>query len=445
MVSPVFVRRLTAVLAVGLVLLIPLSAGAISPTQITQALPAAAAPSRWQSLRELALSYEAQTRQLEQLGLDGEAALRLWNRFGSDLTQVIKESALSPAWAQVLALPNCREERLDRYAACLQDHPELSPQEVVLQVNMDLDRPFYQDPEVLSLSSGSGDTQILVNKYHALPSDYIPQLVPLTGLGSGSLTPEAAEAFSAMVQAAREDGVSLRSKSSYRSYATQRTTYNRNLSLYSQSFTDTFSARPGHSEHQTGLAVDINSASMLDHFERTPAYAWLQEHCAQYGFLLRYPEGKDHITGYRFEPWHYRYVGREIAAVCMEEGLTLEEYFAAQPSGWGEAPELLWQGQALTPGSGLLRLGETWYLPVEATAQALGWTRSEGTDALCFTKDARQVEFSAGQRCRANGVTLRFTDPVLSLEGGLYLSVSDLCSALGLDLQETEAGFVLAG
>lgn len=438
------VRRLAAVLAVGLVLLIPLSVGAVSPTQIAQAVPAVAAPSRWQTLRELALSYEAQIQQLEQLGLDGETALRLWNRFGSDLTQVVKESALSPSWAQVLAQPNCREELLDRYSAYLQDHPDTSPQEVVSQVNMGLDRPFYQDPEVLSLSSGSGDTQMLVNKYHALPSDYVPQLVPLTGMGSGSLTPEAAQAFSAMVQAAKADGVSLWSKSAYRSYSTQKYLYNRNLSQYSQRFTDTFSARPGYSEHQTGLALDINSASMLDHFENTAAYAWLQKHCAQYGFILRYPEGKDAITGYRFEPWHYRYVGTEIASVCMSEGLTLEEYFAAQPSGWGEAPEILWNGQALTLGSGPLRLGETWYLPAEAAAQALGWTRTEGTETPCYTKGEHQVEFSAGQRCRLDGVTLRFTDPVLSLEGGLYISVSDLCSALGLDFQETEAGFALS-
>lgn len=436
-------RRLAAVLAVALVLLIPLSVGAISPTQIAQTVPAVSVPSRWQSLRELALCYEAQTRPLEQLGLDGAAIARLWNRFGSGLSQVIKESALSPAWAQVLAQPNCREELLDRYSAFLQDHPELSAQEVVRQVNMGLDRPFYQDTEVLSLPSGSS-TQMLVNKYHALPSDYVPQLVPLTGLGSGSLTPEAAEAFSAMAQAAKEDGVSLRSKSAYRSYSTQKYTYNRNLSLYSQSFTDTFSARPGHSEHQTGLALDINSASMLDHFEKTPAYAWLQEHCAQYGFILRYPEGKDAITGYRFEPWHYRYVGTEIASVCMSQGITLEEYFAVQPSGWGEAPGLFWEGQALDLGNGPLLLEETWYLPVETTALALGWARTEETGALCFAKGEHQVEVFSGQRCRVDSVTLRFTNPALSLGDELYLSLSDLCSALGVDLQESETGFVLS-
>ena len=95
---------------------------------------------------------------------------------------------------------------------------------------------------------------------------------------------------------------------------------------------DTFSARPGHSEHQTGLALDINVASSSAHFENTPAFAWLKEHCAQYGFILRYDQGKEDITGYRFEPWHYRYVGVETAQAVMEQGLAYEEYLALQPN-----------------------------------------------------------------------------------------------------------------
>ena len=428
-------RRLAAGLITGLVLFVPLSAVAVSAPQIAQAAPAVSAPSTWEEPRALALDCETQLRLLAQLGLEeGEAAL-LWNRFGAELSGVVKEGALSPAWLEALSLPNCREELLDRYAAFLQDNPQLTPEEAVLQVNMGLDRPFYQEPDTLSLSPGEVDTQVLVNKYHALPRDYEPQLVRLEGLGSGSLAPEAARAFADMAAAARDDGITLRSVSAYRSYATQKATYNRNLSLYSQRFTDTFSARPGHSEHQTGLAVDINSASMLDHFENTAAYAWLQENCARYGFLLRYPEGKDAVTGYRFEPWHYRYVGREIATVCMEEGLTLEEYFAAQPSSWGEAPRLLCEGQALSLDSAPLLLGQTWYFPAEEAALALGFTRASDDPSL-FTLGERQAALLPGQRSQVNGVTLRFTAPALSLGGQLYLPADDLGSALGLTLEE---------
>ena len=98
-----------------------------------------------------------------------------------------------------------------------------------------------------------------------------------------------------------------------------------------QATVDTFSARPGHSEHQTGLALDINVASTKAHFENTPAFAWLKEHCAGHGFILRYDLGKEAVTGYRFEPWHYRYVGVEIAQTIMEQGITYEEYVARQP------------------------------------------------------------------------------------------------------------------
>ena len=135
-----------------------------------------------------------------------------------------------------------------------------------------------------------------------------------------------------MADGAKQDGILLRSVSAYRSYQHQKSTYNRYLKQYQQIMVDTFSARPGHSEHQTGLALDINVASSSAHFERTPAFAWLKEHCAEYGFLLRYDQGKETITGYRFEPWHYRYVGQEIAKICMEQGLAYEEYLAVQPT-----------------------------------------------------------------------------------------------------------------
>ena len=127
----------------------------------------------------------------------------------------------------------------------------------------------------------------------------------------------------------------------------------------------------------------------------------------------------------------------------MEQGLTLEEYLAQQPSGWGEAPAILWEGQALTLSSSPLRLEEDWYLPVEETALALGWTGTEEASAAVLTNGEHQLECVSGQRCRVDGVTLRFTDPVLSMGGTLYLSVADLCSALGLEFQETEEGFVL--
>ena len=247
------------------------------------------------------------------------------------------DPSISPVWAdriiQMLSpyqlLENAHLELEERYQASAAANPELTPEQVGLEVNLGLDKEFYQDTDVLSQPNS---LTALVNKYHALPQDYIPQLEALGyPYGSGSLQPEAAAAFRAMADAAREDGISLQSVSAYRSYDRQESLYTRYLSQDTQASVDSYSARPGYSEHQTALALDINTASLSAHFEDTAAYAWLVEHCAQYGFILRYPQGKEDITGYRFEPWHYRYVGTEIAQVCMEQELTFEEYLALQP------------------------------------------------------------------------------------------------------------------
>lgn len=217
-----------------------------------------------------------------------------------------------------------------RYRAWAEANPQLTTEQVVLAVNIGLDKEFYEDTDLVSQPDS---LTVLVNKYHALPQDYVPKLETLGyPYGTGSLRPEAAAAFRAMADAARKDGISLQSVSAYRSYERQESIYARYLSQDTQASVDSYSARPGYSEHQTALALDINTASLSAHFENTPAYTWLVEHCAEYGFILRYPQGKEDITGYRFEPWHYRYVGVEAAQACMSQNITFEEYLALQPT-----------------------------------------------------------------------------------------------------------------
>ena len=168
---------------------------------------------------------------------------------------------------------------------------------------------------------------VLVNKYYQLPQDYKPELKALpSAYGGLSMRPEAADAFVEMAQAAAQDGFSLRVVSGYRSYHRQTSIYGNYRNQYGAATADTFSARPGFSEHQTGLAADINTASTRAHFENTATYRWLTEHCWDYGFILRYPQDKEAITGYRFEPWHYRYVGVDTALAVKESGLTYDEY-----------------------------------------------------------------------------------------------------------------------
>ena len=341
-------RGLTLLLAAGICLVTLAttgaagqSEGAVTPDsglkagQETPVRPAQAPASSVQE-EEATAQVEARQRRaaalLARQGVTGQQREVLCARMGADkdLFQRLEQGELSKFELTWLGMANARPDRLDRYQAWLGEHPEDSEETAVFQVNMDMDQAFYSliwevaDPASLA---------VLVNKHYTLPAGYIPELEALgKSYGAGSLRPEAAQAFRTMADAAKADGISLRSVSAYRSYKTQRSTYGRYLKLYKQAAVDTFSARPGHSEHQTGLALDINVASTKAHFENTPAFAWLKEHCAEYGFILRYDLGKEAITGYRFEPWHYRYVGVETAKAIMEQGLAYEEYLALQPN-----------------------------------------------------------------------------------------------------------------
>lgn len=154
---------------------------------------------------------------------------------------------------------------------------------------------------------------LIANKTYGLPADYAP-----------GVNAEASAAFASMADAAAKAGLNLYISSGYRSYDYQSQIYQNYCNLYGQAEADTFSARPGHSEHQTGLAFDLNTID--DSFADTAEYPWVCEHAHEYGFIIRYPEGKESITGYQFEPWHLRYLGTEVAEKVYESGLTLEEY-----------------------------------------------------------------------------------------------------------------------
>lgn len=156
---------------------------------------------------------------------------------------------------------------------------------------------------------------MVVNKTYDLSSNYNPK----------GLTSEFNNAFSKMKSAAKEDGVDIRVISGFRSYSYQKALYDGYVKSYGKASTDTFSARPGNSEHQTGLAADINTID--DNFGNTKAGKWLSENASKYGFILRYPKGKQNITGYKYEPWHFRYIG-ERAQELYKDGvwITLEEY-----------------------------------------------------------------------------------------------------------------------
>ncbi len=155
---------------------------------------------------------------------------------------------------------------------------------------------------------------LIVNKTYGIPANY----------GPGDLTPECRAAFVRLQAAAAEEGLSIYLLSGYRSYETQTSLYNRYCARDGQAAADTYSARPGHSEHQTGLAIDVNSLSHT--FADTKEGKWLAQNAHLYGFIIRYTKDKQSVTGYAYEPWHIRYIG-PLAQAVYESGLCLEEYF----------------------------------------------------------------------------------------------------------------------
>lgn len=157
------------------------------------------------------------------------------------------------------------------------------------------------------------DGILIANKTYALPEDYNP-----------GVQPEAEAAFKEMQSAAWNEGLNIWIASGFRSYEYQSGLYQRYVNRSGKEEADRYSARPGHSEHQTGLAFDLNSID--DSFADTAEGKWVAEHCHEYGFIIRYPKGKEDITGYIYEPWHIRYLGKETAEKVFNSGLTLEEY-----------------------------------------------------------------------------------------------------------------------
>ncbi len=233
-----------------------------------------------------------------------------------------------PKIAQFKSATYYIDENIDRYLSYLNANPDKDIDEVVRCVNSNIDYEFYTNVTETDMSDGY---LVLVNKYTKLDENYTPNLVTMSSTYSYDnmqMESTAYEYFKQMVDASRNDGIKLYNISSYRSYNTQNYLYNNYVNRSGKEAADTFSARPGYSEHQTGLATDINTANSSDHFENTKEYEWLINNSYKYGFILRYPQGKEYITGYKFEPWHYRYVGIDVAKYIKEHDITYEEYYA---------------------------------------------------------------------------------------------------------------------
>jgi zinc D-Ala-D-Ala carboxypeptidase len=185
---------------------------------------------------------------------------------------------------------------------------------------------------------------VFVNKEYALPKDYKPEKLVTPDVVFNLITydertlmrPEAAEALELLFDAAERDGIILYGISGYRSYDRQGKIFTNNIVKKGKTYTLRYSAVPGTSEHQTGLAIDVSAKSqnfkLSTGFSSSPEGIWLAKNAHNYGYIIRYPEGNEEITGYAYEPWHIRYVGKDLATYLYTNKLTLEEYYHYTPS-----------------------------------------------------------------------------------------------------------------
>lgn len=184
---------------------------------------------------------------------------------------------------------------------------------------------------------------VLVNKQNKLPDNYTPGDLVDTDIPfifsqeseKRKMRKEAAAAIEQLFAAAKIQGIRLLGVSAYRSFASQQSVFNNYVDRDGYQKALTYSALPGTSEHETGLAIDVTEGNgqcaASDCFGNSKEADWLQTNAAKFGFIIRYPKGKEAITGYQYEPWHLRYVGKSIAADIMSRGITLEEYYNAVP------------------------------------------------------------------------------------------------------------------
>lgn len=222
------------------------------------------------------------------------------------------------------------KDYLNRYLKYKEKNPKLKNEDIILHVNIGIDNDYYTNTKP---ATNLNKNTILVNKYNYLEEDYEPtnlESISINYSRSGmKLVKEAKEQFEAMAKDAANNKLKLVVTSSYRNYSYQEKLYNDYAKKDGKDAADTYSGRPGFSEHQTGLAVDLyNGKSLYTEFESTEEFKWMQDNAYKYGFILRFPKDKVNLTGYQYESWHYRYVGQKIATYIHDNNLCYEEYYA---------------------------------------------------------------------------------------------------------------------
>ncbi len=253
----------------------------------------------------------------------------IYNKLSTDSINIIINNTYIKDLNTIINLSYFKEDNLDRYLKYLNTSTK-DLKTSITYVNIGLDNDYYTN--VINIDN-QDDLAVLVNKYHKLSNNYVPSDLEKINskyqwLGrSNELRKDAREAFEKMCEAATKDNIYIYAGSGYRSYQTQLYLYNTYVKRDGFKAAETYSARASYSEHQTGLAMDIaNKSGFISKNDKE--YNWLVKNSYKYGFILRYPEDKENITGYMYEEWHYRYLGTTLAKEVYDSGLTYDEYLA---------------------------------------------------------------------------------------------------------------------
>lgn len=223
------------------------------------------------------------------------------------------------------------EKNLTEYIEYSNKFTDKSIKDVIAIINVNSDNKWYSNTQETDINKG---ILMLCNKFNQLTSSYEPDDLEnvknwYSYGDSPQLKKEAYQAFISMFNDAKKEDLSLIINSSYRTFEYQQELYDDYLNAYGLAYTDSVAARPGFSEHQTGLAIDIMTyGATAETFETYPEFTWLQENAYKYGYILRYPKEKEYLTGYAYESWHYRYVGVEVAEYIHQHNITFDEYYA---------------------------------------------------------------------------------------------------------------------
>lgn len=264
---------------------------------------------------------------LEKIGYSESEIIEISN-FGSTEKDYILDHKYNKMYISLFKEKYFKINKIDDYMSFYKTNNKLELKDIITKVNTHTEKDFYD--EIIDADTSKNELMI-VNKVYKISEDYeVPDLTLISSkyAYSGKYISESImDNITNMMNAAKEVGYSLIISAGYRSYSEQEKIYNNIKSSSGIRYADTYAARSGHSDYQTGLAFDLEPYKAVENYEESEEYKWILKNAYKYGFILRYPKGKEEITGFEYSNTHLRYVGSEAAKYIYNNDLTFEEYY----------------------------------------------------------------------------------------------------------------------